>query len=472
MTRRSILVASLFAGLATGLTACTVGPDYTRPQDAKINQVSKDFIEARGPAVSGAAMPGQWWHLYESPILDRLITQALASNSDIKIAAANVARADAFRAEVADASAPHTELSGDLAYGAPSAEEHLLFGKALPSDFVYSLGAGLSYPLDLAGQLKRAEEAAAADRETVAAAYDRSRLGIAAEVVRAYLDICAAGRDADLAQSLVSLQEQMKDANDKLIAAGRVPLSSRQGFEAQLWRLKSAMPVLEARRKTAGYRLAALLGDVPEKLPPEAMQCRQVPLSQKPIPTGDGKDFLARRPDVRQAESAAKAASARIGVAMGDLYPHVSLGIAAGSTGLVSHIGQSDTYKYSLGPLISWDFPNRAAVRARISGAQATQAAALANFDAVVVNALRDGETALSVYARDLDQNSALRHASADRARARTDSEALYARGRQSLMEQLEARRAHLLAEQELAASQAKLAGDQVMLFWVFGGGW
>jgi outer membrane protein TolC len=280
------------------------------------------------------------------------------------------------------------------------------------------------------------------------------------------------GHDSDLAQNLVSLQEQMKAANDKLIAAGRAPLSSRQTFEAQLWRLKSAMPVFEARRKTAGYRLAALLGEIPEKLPPEAMLCRQVPLLQKPFPTGDGKGFLARRPDVRQAEAAAKAASARIGVALGDLYPHVTLGIAAGSTGLLSHFGQGDTYKYSFGPLISWDFPERAAVKARIRGAEAVNVAALANFDAVVVNALRDGETALSIYARDLDQNSALTLASADRARARSDSEALYARGRQSLMEKLEARRAHLLAEQELAASQAKLAGDQVILFWVFGGGW
>lgn len=271
---------------------------------------------------------------------------------------------------------------------------------------------------------------------------------------------------------MVSVQEEMTATNDRMIAAGRNSAATRKSFEAQKWRLKSVIPVLQARQKSAGYRLAALLGDLPGTLPADVLTCQQVPILKAPIPIGDGRAFLARRPDIRAAEATVKAATARIGVATGDLYPHIMLGLSGGSTGLLSHIGNADTYKYSLGPLISWDFPERGAVKARIRQAEARDQAALANFDKTVLDALRDAESSLSVYARDLDQNDDLKRAVMERALSRSDSERLQALGRQSLMNTLEARRSQLLSEQELAGSDAKLAADQIVLFWILGGGW
>ncbi|GAA0527531.1 efflux transporter outer membrane subunit [Rhizomicrobium palustre] len=414
-------------------------------------------------------MPGKWWHLYEDKTLDGLIEEALRNNTDLRIAAANIKRAEAYKAEIADRAKPQTELGGGVSYGQLSAEEHLIFGHALPSDFVYSLGGGLSYDLDLAGQIKRAIEAAKAESEASRAAYDAVRIGVVAEVSRSYLDVCAAGRELDLAEEMISVQDSLKSVNARLTASGRAAENTRQTYNAQLWRIRAALPVLQARRKQAAYRLAALMGS---DIPPDVMGCHAVPELKAPVPVGDGRAFLERRPDVREAEAGLKAATARIGVAMADLYPHITLGISGGSTGLLKNIGDSDTYKYSIGPLISWEFPQRGTVEARIRAAEARDEAALALFDRTVLNALRDAEISLSAYGRDLDQNGDWQRAEAAQARLAADSIALQQRGRQSLTETLLARRNHLQAEQDVAASKARLAADQISLFAVLGGGW
>jgi outer membrane protein, multidrug efflux system len=132
----------------------------------------------------------------------------------------------------------------------------------------------------------------------------------------------------------------------------------------------------------------------------------------------------------------------------------------------------SDTYKFSLGPLIRWEFPNRERVRARIASAQADADAAYAKFDGTVLGALRETETALTVYARDLDRRTALNAARDQSARAASDAERLFRAGRTGFLPVLDAQRTLINAEQTLAAADSRLAADQVQLFLALGGGW
>jgi outer membrane protein TolC len=129
-------------------------------------------------------------------------------------------------------------------------------------------------------------------------------------------------------------------------------------------------------------------------------QCHDVPRLTSPLPVGDGAALLRRRPDIRQAERNLAAATARIGVSIADLYPHVSFGISAGSSGLLDHFGAGNAFHWNLGPLISWNFPS-AGARSRVSAAEASAEGALAHFDAVVLNALKEAESALIIYARE-----------------------------------------------------------------------
>src|SRR5262249_54249640 len=149
------------------------------------------------------------------------------------------------------------------------------------------------------------------------------------------------------------------------------------------------------------YRLAALTGRPPQEMPTELASCDQEPRLSHPIPVGDGASLLRRRPDVRRAEFDVLSASDRIGVGTADLYPKGFLGASVASVGADQYALRSDSFKFSLGPLVSWEFPDRTKVKARIRMAEADREALLARFDGTVLVALRETESAMEVHARD-----------------------------------------------------------------------
>lgn len=458
-----ILVSVVLAG-------CTVGPDYVRPQNAKIHllDVGQNTYKNTIPA----AASDHWWRLYQDTVLDSLIIQALQSNSDIRMAAANIRAAEAYQTIVNDRSTVQTSLSADIGYAKPSAEEHLQFGTPIPSDFLYGIGGALSYPLDLSGQITRAKEAAQADTQTFRAALDNVRIAIAAETTRAYLEICIGGYDIDLTKQAIAVQSELNADNKRLVAMGRSAETSRAPQNARMALEQAILPELQARRQAAGYRLSALLGLSPEQLPAATMACRTPPQLILSPPVQDARLILQRRPDIHMAEEQLHAATAEIGVATADLYPQISLGLSAGSVGLISHFANADTFKYSAGPFISWQMPNRTAARGRIAQSNAQADAALAHFDGVVLSALRDTQTALTTYARDIDRHQHLQIAEIAQYKILHDSEMQYKSGRIAHTDVLTAEHAHIAAQQVLAASRARLLADQVVIFQQLGGGW
>jgi outer membrane protein TolC len=159
-------------------------------------------------------------------------------------------------------------------------------------------------------------------------------------------------------------------------------------------------------------------------------------------------------------------------VATSELYPQVSLGLSAGSAGSLSSFGEGNTLRYSLGPLITWSLPSTGSARMHIAQAEASTAASLARFDGVVLNALRETETALTEYARELDRHAALQAARDQSALASRQAARLYRLGRSDFLTTLDAERTLASSEAAVAASAARLAADQVSLFLALGGGW
>jgi outer membrane protein TolC len=190
------------------------------------------------------------------------------------------------------------------------------------------------------------------------------------------------------------------------------------------------------------------------------------------VPVGDGTALLKRRPDIRQAERMLHAATAQIGVATAELYPSIQLGASLGSVGMIPGLGDPNTWHFGIGPLISWAPPVTSSARAHIAQTKADTQAALARFDGTVLNALRETESALTVYARELDRNAALKASRDQSAQAAQQAEKLYTFGRADFLTKLDADRVLATAESAVAASDAQLAADQVNLFLALGGGW
>jgi multidrug efflux system outer membrane protein len=462
------------AALLATVTACTtVGPDYRIPSAAAIRQpaAGAPFAEAAAAAFRNEALPAEWWQLYRDEQLDRLIEKAFAANTDLRVAAANLARTRAVLDETRDVQRPTVGIDAAVGYGRPSAAA-LGLGEPIPDDWLQDVGVGVSYRIDLFGKIARAVEAAGADAQAMQAAYEVTRVTVAAATTRAYVDACAAGRQIAVAQHSLDLQQEFVGLTEKRVAAGRsTPLDSSRA-RAQLEQLRAALPPLLAEHRTAQYRLAVLTGELPGVLSREIDRCGAPPQLSAPIPVGDGAALLRRRPDIRQAERGLAAATARIGVATADLYPSITLGLSGGSTGTLAQFGAANTLRWSLGPLISWTLPATGSARSRIAQATAGSDAALAHFDGVVLNALREVESALAVYARELDRNATLKAARDQSALAAGQTAALYRYGRTDFLAKLDADRTLAGAESALAASDAQVAIDQVTLFQALAGGW
>lgn len=454
------------AVLSATLAACsTVGPNYTAPTTP-----APTLQTAGNSKVSSAPLPAQWWKLYNNPKLNAWINEALQANRQLQVAQANLERAQALEQGVQASTGVQTALTGSATVGQTS---NLGLGHAAGAHTTFDGGLGVSYELDAVGRIKRLLEASAASTEAQAAATDLVKITVVANTVGAYSDACSFGARLNVAKRLIRLQENNLALLQRGVQGGIYSDLDLTRSQALLAQLKSAVPVLESGQTAALYQLAVLMGKQPEQYPPEAAQCN-TPLDVKAaLPVGDGTALIARRPDIRQAERLLAASTANIGVATADLYPRVTLGASVGSTARqFSQLSENSAVRFSVGPLMSWQFPNTAVVRANIAASNAQAKGALAQFDATVLNALRETDTALNSYAKDLDEHQQLQIALDESRKATEQENRLFKGGLASGLELLDVQRSLATAENALAVSEGKLSSDRIRLFLALGGGW
>ncbi len=472
MTGRAASI-TLAALLACGLAGCAVGPDYKRPTPPADSTGPLPAVDPR--VATRAAVPDDWWRLYRDPALDALLTEAFARNETLAEAEANVKAARAVLEAARVAQYPSTELEASGVYGRdPTTSEIVeLDGRKPSSDWVFAALLDSSYELDLFGRVRRSIEARNADAEAVAAARDAVKVAVAAGTARAYAEICAVGEEIDVARrslALVSHQAEITRARFDAGAGSQLDTSRADTLVAQT---AATIPPLQGRRRVAWFQLAALLGRAPQDAPPAVLGCIVPPRLDAPLPVGDGAALLRRRPDVREAERELAADTARIGVAIADLYPRISLtGFYGGVSDKIDLLDTENALAWGVGPSISWTFPNIAGPLARIHQTKAGAQAALAHFDATILDALKETAQALSVYTADLDRHADLVRFQTDAQRTYDLTRAQFVSGSVSHFDLLATEQTLLTAQAQLAASDEALVQDQIAVFKALGGGW
>ncbi|MBS7328339.1 MAG: efflux transporter outer membrane subunit [Oxalobacter sp.] len=469
------LIASLLVALGSlAMTGCvTVGPDYKIPEDAVVNKAdtAEPFASGQNRAFSQNPLPDHWWRLYDDPMLNSLIEKALAENTDLRIAQANLARSRAVLEEVEMGRIPQVDLSAQPKFGRSSAAANGVPHR-YADKWTGDTGINVSYQLDLFGKISRGIESASASADAAQAAYDLVQVTVAADTAKAYADACSSAYRVKIAQRSAGLLKDFHRTTKQLAQAGRSSVIEVARVAAQYESMNATIPPLQAQQRLAIYRLSVLTGEVPTALVSQVGQCSRIPQLKQPIPIGDGAELIRRRPDIRQAERNLAAANAKIGVATADLYPSINLGLSGGITSRLSDFGETNTYRWGFGPLISWTIPDTGTARARIKEAEADTQAAYARFDATVLNALRETESSLTTYARELERNASLKAARDQSALASSQTSRLYKHGRIDFLSKLDAERAYVIAEAAYAASSAQLADDQIAIFLALGGGW
>ncbi|MEA3388041.1 efflux transporter outer membrane subunit [Sphingobium sp. CCH11-B1] len=454
---------------ASALTACAAGPDYKAPAPPPL--AAAPFMGAANPALSANPAQERWWALYHDPLLDQLVDDALAANTDIRQAVARIERARASLRGAKSDRLPQTNLDVSESYSRTSTI------RSLPGvdreNWIFDAGVDLSYEVDLFGRVRRGVEAARGDLGAAQADADGVRVAVIADTVRAYLDVTATAERLAVAERTVHLLDQSLRITSARFDAGRSDRLDVIRVAALRDQQKAAIPSFQADRDAALFRLATLTGRTPQQLPDAVRAAVRTPQLSQPIPVGDGQALLSRRPDVRAAERRLAADTARIGVATADLYPRISLGGSVGSTALGGgNLFGGGPLNWLLGPLISWAFPNQEAIRARIGATKADSAASLAAFDGTILQALEETERALSTYAHAIDRMRTLGAARDEAARAARISLARQREGQIDFLTVLDAQRTLAGAEAELATASRAVSFAQVDLFRALGGGW
>jgi multidrug efflux system outer membrane protein len=449
------------------LTACAVGPNYVKPE----TKVADQFGNFNAAAFTQDQAVTRFWSLFSDDILDALVTDALSANHDLRIALSRFNEARASRRESKFNLFPTVTASAGYTKQHVTQEQAVLLPSR--SETFYDAGFDAIWELDLFGRVRRGIEATSAQAESAEASLRDAQVIVVAEVARTYLEL--RGQQGRLAVARKNVENQRESLNLAVVRldAGRGTELDTSRAQAQLNITLASIAPLEAEVASSIHRLSVLTGRQPIELRDRLIAPRDLPAVPAVAAVGNPTDLLRRRPDIRVAERNLAAATARIGVAVGDLFPVVSfagtVGFTAGRTG---DLGQSGTDTYLIAPGITWAAFDLGRVRTRITGARAQADGALAGYEKAVLGALEETETALVFHARAKERLTYITAAADASASASRLARARYEGGISDFLQVLDAERTQLEAEDALAQSRTDVATSLVAVFKALGGAW
>jgi NodT family efflux transporter outer membrane factor (OMF) lipoprotein len=457
--------------LAAFLAGCNVGPDYHPPKTpAPAQWVSPQA----GPETNAPAVEAAWWKSFHDAELNSLIVRAAQSNLNLRAALARVREARAAARVVSADLGPTLDAAGSYARERYSANGFPQFPPPLPLEAdVYQAGFDASWEIDVFGGTRRATQAARA--EVAASEFGRRNVLITlfAEVARQYVQARAFQRRLAVVHDNIKAQEEILDLTRDLFAKGLTGELDVQQADALLAATRAQGPVFESGFRDAVYQLSLLLGQPPGAALEELARAGPIPVAPPAVPMGLPSDLLQRRPDVRQAERALAAATARVGTAASDLYPKFSL---TGDVGLQS-ISASDWFTagsryWSAGPTVQWRIFDTGRIRANIRVQNARVEQALAAYEQSMLAAFTDVETALTAYAKEQTRRQSLAHAAEANEKAVALSGDLYRHGLADFLRVLESQRSLYQSQDALIESERAVSSDLIALYKALGGGW
>lgn len=464
--RPRVRAAALLAGLAA---ACTVGPDYERPE---LELPSDWRSESAAGLTSGSVSDDAWWRAFDDPVLGELVETALQQNLDLRAGLARIAAARSERGIAAADFWPQLDGNGSYTYRKES--RNTPFGAFIPRTDIHSVSFDAAWELDLWGRVRRSVEAA--DAELAASVLDLQSvaLSIAAEVARAYVDLRAAQRRLAIAKENLRLQQQTMDLVSARLAAGLVGERDVAQASTNVETTRSRLPQLEAAAAVAEHRIAVLLGRAPADLPAALGNDENVRMPQvtADVAIGAPADLLRRRPDVRRAERAFAAEVARIGVAEAERYPAFvlsgQLGLAANSA---KDVFDQSSDQRGFGPSVRWNLFDGGRLKHRIQALEANAEAAQIAYEQAVLLAIEETENAITAFVRERARRAALVTAANQARRAVELAQTQYREGLSDFQAVLDSERSAATIEDDLAASDAAIASNLIALFKALGGG-
>ncbi len=489
---------------AASLTACTMGPDFVRPAPQtparwSDRATTPSPAALQPPGVLNPAVPRtsqvtvqsddlrEWWMGFNDAVLNSLIQRAVPANMDLRAALLRIDEARAQRAISAaaywptvavDASFARQRISETTPTGAlfnSAANLHLPGGAGLsiPNPYnQFQLSAGASWEIDLFGRIRRAVEAADANVQVSVEDQRGVLVSVLADVAQNYLELRGAQLRLHVSKENLATLNELLDLTRQRRAAGLTTDIDVSNAAAQAYATQASLPPLDGLITQYINELSKLLGREPEALRAELDGAAAVPTAPPNVSIGPAAELARRRPDIREAEANLHAATAQIGVAVANLFPHLTLAANGGfQSETAGNLLQWASRFGTIGPTFDLPIFDRGRWTAVHLYDVRAQEAAL-SYQRVVLNALQDVENSLARYAADQQSRDWLTATVAQSLDALTLSRQRYERGLSNFIDVLDAQRTHQQNELALADSVTAVSTDLVALYRALGGGW
>jgi multidrug efflux system outer membrane protein len=451
--------------IIAALAGCTLGPDYKRP----------DIISSAAfqyePKDAAATADTLWWQQFQDPVLDQLIAEALAHNTNIQIAAANVEQAAAFLTQT------RSQLFPAIGYGASAGRERArepAFASQIPNypnpTSAYQAALQASWEIDLWGRIRRQSEAAYAN----VLATDEARRGVilslVAQVASSYLQLRGLDAQLEVAKKTLGTYKESVDLFTLQFQYGQVSMMNVAQAQSQYETAAAQIPLIESQIAQTQNSLAVLIGRDPGPI----LRGKSVyDLKLPQVPAGVPSALLERRPDLLQAEQQLIAANAQIGAAKALYFPTISLTGAFGNA-------SADLSKLFSGPARVWSYAGTlagpiftfGAVSGQVAQAESAQQAALLNYQLSIRNAFADVDNALVANQKLQEQLDAQVRLVAALQQYSDLARLQYDGGYTSYSTVLQAEQALFPAELNLASIRAQVFASAVNIYKAMGGGW
>lgn len=485
-------VSRLTAGaLMAALTACAVGPNFKRPappaatdygnasagQTAATRDAAYTGADGAGGDaqrfVAGMDIPSQWWTLFRSDKLNRLVEQALAGNPNAS--AAQAALRQAHELYLAQRTSFFPSVQGNFGGNRSEFPANTLTSPTVASSSTYTLYTAqltLSYAPDIFGATRRQVEIAKAQDDSARFQLEAAYLTLSSNVVVTAIQEASLRGQIAATERLLQLEHQLTGFvhQQRLLGtASDLDLLAQQSLESQT---AQTLPPLQKQLGQSRDALTALLGKLPADEPAETFRLDELALPTD-LPVSLPSKLVEQRPDVRQAEENMHMASAAVGVATADLLPQFAISADLGSSALaLGKLFTPYTQFWDAGASLTETLFDAGALIHKRRAAYAALDQAGAQYRAAVVLACQNVADTLRALKADADALDA--SATAERAAKMTFDLAQKQRalGTVSLVTVLNAEQAYNTAALSSVQARANRYADTAALFQALGGGW
>lgn len=475
--RNSLLLSVALCSVA--LTGCAVGPDYQTP-DIKLPDTFA-AAQSADPSDSSAVDSARWWKSLHDEELNKLIERAIKGNLSLEMALDRLQQAREQEAVAMGEALPRVNASAGIGRGTGSDLTKELTDTGLRNgengagyrQITDTYGFDATWELDLFGKYRRAMEAASYDTQSLAEARNNVLTTLIADVVRSYVQLRSLQmQQAILKQNIDTMQQYVNVTHaryDRGITNGLDAALADRQFES----LQAQLAPLTAQEQAAQYSIAVLLGEFPESMTQELSVTGTIPSLPQKLNSGVPVTLLRTRPDIREAERDLAAATARIGVAEADLFPHVTLMGGAGyqqqGLNVSPHLS---SFIWSVGPGVGIPILDFGALDAQVNAADLHSQEMLANYKQKILTAVKEVDTASSAYSAQSDRLQHLNQALTSSQNALDLATKRYDRGLTDMLNVIDAQRQKFDLEQQYIIAQQTAAEQFIALYKGLGSGW